>query len=1035
MTKKVYTSLRDSTKNYANFQDSFPRSINGTPHIDGEKTKTANMAPNMGDLGALSSMAGGNIYRNPSRRFYDPEVTTTAIYLPRTLKQKNRWRRWFYDHDEFIGAVLELHSELPYSRAEIICEDKSIKRHMDECVDRTKLFSKLPQLDLEYLKIGEVFINTPWDNSLGMWSHIIPHNPDFVEVSASPFAEDNYVIELIPDDQLKAIINSTKPHDQQLKRRLPADVIRRVTSGQNLLLDPDEVTHISRKSNPYDLRGTSILDRIFRLLMYEDKLREAQITIADNFIYPLKIFKLGDPQQGWIPNASHQAALAQMLQQATLDPNFALIYHYGLQVEYVTVADKVMRLDPEWNEINNKKAIALGVSQQFITGETTYASANVGLQTQLARYKAKRDLFEINWLRNKFFRVMAERNDWYRRDKKELVGQYRVARKGIELEERLILPKIVWHKKLMMRDDQNFLTFMSNIYANGKGPLSTITMLQAMGLELDEELTRKRIQEELEDRIGAFVHPPPANALGGGGGGILPSFANFKNKFIKKANSNEEILEEHNNLGNSNIYKDTDFFTKNADTETNFVSKGKQEENEKAHSYKTYAYIKNSLMDEERHAKLDSHRLDPLFVNLVKKAQDLSFANDKELNLIIRKVYGLGKNYAYNKTGFIPYTNFKVSGLLGEDEYLDYSDVVNINKFEEWLSTIFNEDNAEIIDLISLLFSVYCHGQITGYEEQGIFNVRLTNVPGREGLCFKSNDVLKNGINLSGLLSPDLDVPLFDPFITGITNVDVAEDVYNLNTLDSQVNPYKTFYVYDTEVNNCPIELLEESEELYNKIYRLLKNEGISHIKYVDDITETPEWEENQITEIKLELEQTNVKNAMDPMTKNLMVSSKLKAEKDINRDCLYFAKIGDCLLVSNAILKNRKSLTHQLFKDFNFLNNEKNKSLIQSRFALNNNLNSEEIKVSLLYNYVLPIYDDKGEVAGYKVNDAIKNATSINAKLVKQGLWDKEGNVLNTKQSSPLNLFLENIDLYVNYPYKLDDTLKICYGSINGKA
>jgi len=27
-------------------------------------------------------------------------------------------------------------------------------------------------------------------------------------------------------------------------------------------------------------------------LMYEDKLREAQISIADNFIYPLKVFKL-----------------------------------------------------------------------------------------------------------------------------------------------------------------------------------------------------------------------------------------------------------------------------------------------------------------------------------------------------------------------------------------------------------------------------------------------------------------------------------------------------------------------------------------------------------------------------------------------------------------------------------------------------------------------------------------------------------------------------------------------------------------------
>jgi len=1501
MTKKLYTSLRNTTSNYANFQDSLPRSINGTPYVSQEgqgTTKTASPAVNMGDLATLGAMSGGNVYRNPSRRFYDPEVTTTAIYLPRTLKQKNRWRRWFFDHDEFIGAILELHSELPYSRAEIICEDKSIKRHIEECLDRTKLFSKLPQLDLEYLKIGEVFINTPWDNSQGMWSHIIPHNPDFVEVSASPFAEDNYVIELIPDDQLKAIINSTKPHDQQLKRRLPADVIRRVTSGQNLLLDPDEVTHIARKSNPYDLRGTSILDRIFRCyvpgtpvrlpngtlknieqmqpkdtviskhgevqsvvglveydvnttlvklrankaridlistegheylirrqmcacgcgnrlstkqikrgsayigrhllrdlnkygtdkstfssekkyeiikiaatdiqefdyllipiskdiiphpdslnldrarllgyylaegchvnegqeekyptinwtfcadeldtwvkdvveilqkefsiaaavnkdgknalsvqinrredynkfssfirtfisgsysydkklsddfmkyspeiqeqlligefrgdgwyqwdsltecractvskelaeqlewllircgyysyitkteakeavlicgkicksrdayhvniaggtfarefvnkcwgvdidlthpenavfsriselnslgkttgdiartlnaegfigceggkfynetvakalknngyaistyqydknfidkdenyfyvpivvkeylpytgkvydievtnehwwladkfvtsntLMYEDKLREAQITIADNFIYPLKIFKLGDPQNGWIPNASHQAALAQMLQQATLDPNFALIYHYGLQVDYVTVADKVMRLDPEWTEINNKKAIALGVSQQFITGETTYASANVGLQTQLARYKAKRDLFEINWIKNKFFKVMAERNEWYKRDKKELVGQYRVARKGIELAERLIMPKLVWHKKLMMRDDQSFLTFMSNIYANGKGPLSTVTMLQAMGLELEDELGRKKTQEELEDRIGAFVHPPSTS--GGGGGGLLPSLANFKNKFIKKANTNIDILTDS---ANHDSLIDTDFFTKHGDTNVKFVSKNEQEEQEKKSSFSTYNYIKSSLIDEERSLKLNSHRLDPLFVSLLKKAQDLSFSNDKELNLIIRKVYGLGKNYAYTKTGFIPYTNFKVAGLLGNEDNLDYSDVVNIRKFEEWLSTIFNDSDAEIIDLISLLLSVYCHGQITGYEEQGIFNVRLTNVPGREGLCFKSNDLLKNGINLGGLLSTDLDVPLFDPFINGITNVDVAEGVFNLNTPDPQVEPYKTLYVLDTEVSNCPIELIEESEELYNKIHTILQNEGISQIKYVDEVVDSPEWEENEVLQIKLALDKEEKdlakKAKLDPMTRNLLISSKLKTKKDLGRGCLFFAKVNSCLLVSNGVLKNKKSLTAQLFKDLNLLESPKNKSLINSRFALNHNLNSEEIKVSLLYNCISPIYDESRKVVGYKVNDDIAHAGSMNPKLIKQGLWDAEGNILETKKISPLSVFLENIENYVNYPYKVDDNLKLCYGSLNGR-
>ena len=110
------------------------------------------------NLFATAAGAGGNIYRNPSRRFYDPEMTTTSIYLPRNIRQRNRWYRWFFDHDEIIAHILELHAELPHSRAEIWVDDPEIKRHVEECFDRTKFFSELPKIDLEYMKIGEVFI-------------------------------------------------------------------------------------------------------------------------------------------------------------------------------------------------------------------------------------------------------------------------------------------------------------------------------------------------------------------------------------------------------------------------------------------------------------------------------------------------------------------------------------------------------------------------------------------------------------------------------------------------------------------------------------------------------------------------------------------------------------------------------------------------------------------------------------------------------------------------------------------------------------
>ena len=337
------------------FNDMHPRGIFIQPRI---KSAEAYGGMTQSDLGSVGNSTMSNMIMNPSRRFYDPRYTATSMYMPRSSKDKNMWNRWFYDHDPLIGAVLDLHAELPHSQAEFLTDDPIINRHINECIDRVNLFAQMPQIDLEFQKIGEVFIHTPWNEKLMMWEDVIIHNPDYIEVTFSPFAERESLIELIPSDELKKIIYSTKPEDQALKRRIPKEIMKRVLTGKNILLNNKEITHIARKSNPYDERGSSILQRIYRDLMLEDKYREFQQTSVDSLMYPLKIFKLGDKQKGWIPNKEHQESLAQMLSQANMDPNFSLIYHYGLETEVFSVVDKLMKqqnIDRDKEELKELK--------------------------------------------------------------------------------------------------------------------------------------------------------------------------------------------------------------------------------------------------------------------------------------------------------------------------------------------------------------------------------------------------------------------------------------------------------------------------------------------------------------------------------------------------------------------------------------------------------------------------------------------------------------------------------------------------------
>lgn len=1010
-----------SPSSNARFDQIKPRSISASVAADFErKVAAANPGILGSDLAGAGGMAGQGILRNPSRRFYDPEFSTTAIFLPKNRREINRWCRYFYDHDEIVGAVLDLHSELPHSRAEIMCSDSSIKKKVEECLDTTQFFSKLPPINLEFLKIGEVFIHTPFDESTGLWKDIIIHNPDFVEVSASPFADDEYVIELIPDEQLKKLINSTKPQDMQLKKRLPESIVRRVLSGKNIPLNNEEITHIARKSNPYDMRGKSILGRLFRLLMYEDKLREAQITIADNFIYPLKIFKLGDRQNNWVPDESHQAALASMLQQANFDPNFALIYHFGLEVDYVTVADKIMKLDNEWDEINKKKMMALGVSQEFLTGGSTYASANVGLQTQLARYKATRDLFEVRWIQNKFLRGLAEKNEWYTRDKKEIIGHYRIARTGADKEARLLIPKFVWHKKLMLRDDQAFLTFLNNVYSQGKGPVSALTLLQYMGIDLEDELARKKLQVQLENKIGVYIQPPggtpssampPAPGTENKQGPVAAVAAKVLKKLgISKVEKTKEAEEEDSKIEPAQMgtTSQSELLTGSADKKDSLEVEDSIESKSDLKAPEGYSY---SLHYDPKtwNQNLNSPYLDVPVVSLLKGFDELESYPDKKARLeqLLNKLYQQGKLYSYSKTKFIPY-NVDI-------EQPDWTDTLILSEIHNWLSVVLGKREDQDLNFKQLGLNAYSQGQLKGFQEQGINEVIITNNTKRIGQRYSIKNLLNLGSNLAQTLSSNFEVPVFIPIIQG--NV----------TVDSQIQPTSNFYVNTLKVENCPIEIVDEMKSVVNFLVTLYPQIGkklFKSINFVDDVVNTKEWE----TSVRTEAESSLPDTGDDQKLKTLLLDNKVYQTKIQNKGFLPIYETPEVLYISKWILNENKSIIKIILDSLNYIS-DKFLAHINSSFDTSClDLSEEEIDTYKMLGVLQPsIYND---ISCYLLDDQFKKE-SLDSKLVEGKMWDKQGKCLVKNSVNPSQLFQENIEKWVVLPHTLSPMISQFFSKV----
>src|SRR5208282_5368423 len=141
----------------------------------------------------------------------------------------------------------------------------------------------------------------------------------------------------------------------------------------------------------------------WRVLMYEDAVFSASIQEARRMSAPIKVVKMGNERTGWIPGIAAEQKMADLLARAEVDPQAWLVTHYGVACEYWGSTGKGLSIDRTLETVERIKLMGLGIPKAVAVGETTYASAEKGLQVLLQRLKTFRNMVESKWMRPKFF--------------------------------------------------------------------------------------------------------------------------------------------------------------------------------------------------------------------------------------------------------------------------------------------------------------------------------------------------------------------------------------------------------------------------------------------------------------------------------------------------------------------------------------------------------------------------------------------------------------------------------------------------------
>jgi hypothetical protein len=297
-------------------------------------------------------------------------------------------------------------------------------------------------------------------------------------------------IQILPPEQMEVVNEGQmedgptiyyKPPEGQKQSYLedpdvPSEVKEKIQTEGKIPLNQDPmkgsyVIHFARKKSGYELHGRSILQRCIRTVIYREKLRQVQSTLASRNMTPkTMVIAPGIP-------TSEVMALRAHVDEAKADPDYSVVLNYEARWDEIGSDGRLLALDGEYNHTNSDLAIGLGLSPEILIGEGMYSGNRIQLEIMNVSYVQFRDLL-TTLLEDLVFKPFAMEKGFYEIDK---YGR-----------PRWIFPKVTF-SRMALRDSGDLYDMLFNLYAKGSLPVDIIYEF----LSIDAEDATRKLEDNL----------------------------------------------------------------------------------------------------------------------------------------------------------------------------------------------------------------------------------------------------------------------------------------------------------------------------------------------------------------------------------------------------------------------------------------------------------------------------------------------------------------------------------------------------------
>lgn len=423
--------------------------------------------------------------------YIDPLWDNILVLFPQdNPRELNRRLRHYYKYQPLIRSIIDFHTETPLSDFYLEQEDcNEAQEYYNDFKDRKNLPDMITDISRDYWALGEGFAYGNWNDFDLEYEDFVQIPPEELEIH-SAIITNKRVYVLRPNREYGKLMRSSNPADRMLAKYISEsspEYSQSLSTNSPHPLDSDRLIVLQRKMAGYSNRGISPLLSVVKDLHFEDHLNMFRMVFIQRHSYPLKLYKIGDKEKGWIPPEGMYAAFRQQLAAAINDPDYNLITHPFLTVEYVTGHDKTVNLIPLYELVKQRIFAGLFVSDAIISGEKTpYGSGVTFMRGLMGRYQTHRNNIESE-VRRKIFLPLARMRGF-------TIGRQADADHGVRTsrDRRPALPKFFWQKANLLANQQIINTII-NMRDKGDVPFKVIAEL--MGWDYDAMLSQLKKEQ------------------------------------------------------------------------------------------------------------------------------------------------------------------------------------------------------------------------------------------------------------------------------------------------------------------------------------------------------------------------------------------------------------------------------------------------------------------------------------------------------------------------------------------------------------